>query len=626
MKIYHDPLMTSSGRRSNTSSTTISSRRPQRKVLPSSVSRETEMKDFDGATSSSSSSLSSSKIPLTPHDLNLPKRKSLLTSSSTSKLSTSKISSSINNVKPKNLLQKSMNSSGSKISRGNVEPQISVDTSMKENHEPSSSLSQSKIQSSSSYTKRRHSTDFFALKENHNPNESSSSPTNHRRPRQSRKSSSSSTSVNGGKIRQLPCLLMKEFSKSPKNQLSKLPVRLAQTSSLSKNDASSLTFMISPRMRSPTTSTKDTTTHTKTFFGDDYEMEMDLSLLASPIPKNTSMEQHPQEQQQKQQQQQQSLHDSGKKNVSFAEDLATTTHFDQTSTTAFTPSLMNVNRNLMSCLRTPATNVMPSNPDTHNFAEDHDERDVQINLSDDFLSVDPFSPPSMPSPNDKSTQWVISPTHKCKTISQTREAKQPEEQKEKLDTKSMPMLTLGSFQASLWLDFGDETQNFVGTPKSMNVLVCTPPPEEEEEGGGGVESYKVQVEKVPTKKGFALSLLEEEKEENDFHDGAVPPPFLVHKGESKVMKITWTPIEPGRVREVIQFKLGRGRLSITVHGAARGLGRGGSSSRSKKSIGSAKVSSLIIFTYFFKLSIVHLTIFMRCLYYQECIVILTSIH
>jgi len=288
-------------------------------------------------------------------------------------------------------------------------------------------------------------------------------------------------------------------SQRSRSELTKLPVRMSPAN----ND--SVTFTISPRMKSPDSSVMSHSKQKKHFDFDD-------NLSESPIVRASSEK---------------------RKNVSFCD------------STQGTPI---VNRNLLKSLHTPKDTI------SHKSLLE-DLKDIP-----DFFS--PQSNASLVSSN-QSGKWDISPT---KPLPKELSTPSIKIESDPVPT-SVPVLTLGSFQSSLWLDFGDESDNLVGTPRSLNVSVESPPLSD-----GGPEKYKVQTVKIPTKSGFSLSHENIPGNLEEKTKGTLPPPFVIHSGESKILTITWTPVEPGRVREVIQFKLARGRLSITVHGAARGLG------------------------------------------------------
>lgn len=116
----------------------------------------------------------------------------------------------------------------------------------------------------------------------------------------------------------------------------------------------------------------------------------------------------------------------------------------------------------------------------------------------------------------------------------------------------VPTASLDNLRESMWLDFGDETQNEVGTTRSFAFALVAPA------NGACV----VDIERVPFKKGFDLIV-------DDGSTELKPTTVSIDAGKRLLMKVLWTPVEQGGVLEVIHLKLPRGRLCITVRGKAR---------------------------------------------------------
>lgn len=175
--------------------------------------------------------------------------------------------------------------------------------------------------------------------------------------------------------------------------------------------------------------------------------------------------------------------------------------------------------------------------------------------------------------------------------------------------KELPILSLGKFQESLWLDFGDEHRNIVGKTRSMSFLVEAPQNDPEKSSSSSCPGYySVEFERVPFKKGFNL-IVEEDTSSSPSSSGAIsagarggggandsagsrlvtgsnsadddsttagsdrtsPTVLCIKNGDRKRLRLTWTPTEAGGVREVVHLKLPRGRIRITAHGKARAI-------------------------------------------------------
>ena len=91
----------------------------------------------------------------------------------------------------------------------------------------------------------------------------------------------------------------------------------------------------------------------------------------------------------------------------------------------------------------------------------------------------------------------------------------------------------------------------------------------------------MEIERIPFTKGINLvvsdpssallkGLSPSVKQDNRLGGPLVPNLLTVKSGEKAVLWVTWTPVEPGPVREIILLKLpqGPGRLRVTVLGQA----------------------------------------------------------
>ena len=130
--------------------------------------------------------------------------------------------------------------------------------------------------------------------------------------------------------------------------------------------------------------------------------------------------------------------------------------------------------------------------------------------------------------------------------------------------------------------------NVVGKSKSLPFDLHVPE-------DGKLDEFRVQVERVPTRKGFTLGIVcgdkDREEENGNVIDGSTglnssmnlsdvdtgadessSTHFTVKRGETKRLFLTWTPLGPGGVCEVVYLKLKRGRVRVTARGHARGKG------------------------------------------------------
>ena len=134
------------------------------------------------------------------------------------------------------------------------------------------------------------------------------------------------------------------------------------------------------------------------------------------------------------------------------------------------------------------------------------------------------------------------------------------ESQKQIELTNVPVASLDNLRESLWLDFGDERQNQVGSTRTQSFAIDVP------DGDDCV----AQVERVPFKKGFDLIVDEGcTVETNNASSEQKPTTIRFTSGERVLLTVSWTPLEAGGVREVIYLKLPRGRLCVTVHGKAR---------------------------------------------------------
>ena len=127
-------------------------------------------------------------------------------------------------------------------------------------------------------------------------------------------------------------------------------------------------------------------------------------------------------------------------------------------------------------------------------------------------------------------------------------------------TPSLPVFHIGNFHDNIYLDFGDDRNNSIGKPRSLSFILKAPTSSKE-------DYHSLEIEKIPTKKGFHLEALLSKQEEG--HDQSQP--FYVKKGEEKVFTLTWTPVQTGKIREAIYLKMKRGRIRIIAHGSAKAM-------------------------------------------------------
>lgn len=120
-------------------------------------------------------------------------------------------------------------------------------------------------------------------------------------------------------------------------------------------------------------------------------------------------------------------------------------------------------------------------------------------------------------------------------------------------------IIIGNYAESAFLEFGDESMNIVGKSKSLPFDLTLP-------SDAKYKSINLKIEKVPIKKGFSLGLVSIEEENHSSRTG-----FVLQRGETKRMFLTWTPVEQGGVCEVVYLKLPRGRVRVTARGNARSM-------------------------------------------------------
>ena len=190
----------------------------------------------------------------------------------------------------------------------------------------------------------------------------------------------------------------------------------------------------------------------------------------------------------------------------------------------------------------------------------------------------------------------------------------PAQEQSLLPSRTLPVLSLGNFQESLWLDFGDEGRNVVGQVRSLSFLIEAPSSQCRSNSLG---YYGVEFERIPFKKGFDL-VVETEKapevacgvstnasgnhtDEGEEHvtsfrktafgvgngeasEKSNPTILNVRNGERKKLTLSWTPTEAGGVSEAVHLKLPRGRIRITARGKARNVKFGKEKKKKKEKV------------------------------------------
>jgi len=148
------------------------------------------------------------------------------------------------------------------------------------------------------------------------------------------------------------------------------------------------------------------------------------------------------------------------------------------------------------------------------------------------------------------------------------------------DVSSLPILYLDNIQQSLWLDFGDERSNMVGSSRSLQFQLQAPQSLNESSSSSSsstsssssssvyVDCRFLKVERFPVGKGLTLNILDpcEGKEEEESSD---PGLFSIDSGKSRKLMLTWQPMESGGMHEIIYLKLQGGQIRIIAHGKAR---------------------------------------------------------
>ena len=140
--------------------------------------------------------------------------------------------------------------------------------------------------------------------------------------------------------------------------------------------------------------------------------------------------------------------------------------------------------------------------------------------------------------------------------------------------ENVPAASLDNLGESLWLDFGDERKNEVGSARTLSFAIEAP----------AGEGCIAEVERVPFKKGFDLIIDKGSIVDPEALNKLKPTSIRLNCGERVLMRVSWTPTKPGGVREVIYLKLPRGRLCVIVHGKAR-------SAKQVKKVNICKVSA-----------------------------------
>ncbi len=130
---------------------------------------------------------------------------------------------------------------------------------------------------------------------------------------------------------------------------------------------------------------------------------------------------------------------------------------------------------------------------------------------------------------------------------------------------SLPILDLGNFQESVWLDFGSEKYNVVGKARSRSFVLRASSTNKE-------DYHTLEVEKVPSKKGFTMTRCNNSDADiGNQASKSLTGPFYIKKGDEETLTLTWTPTIPGGVRETIYLKMQRGRIRIIAKGAAKAV-------------------------------------------------------
>lgn len=135
----------------------------------------------------------------------------------------------------------------------------------------------------------------------------------------------------------------------------------------------------------------------------------------------------------------------------------------------------------------------------------------------------------------------------------------------------LPIVYTCNLRHGVLLDFGD--LNVVGQARSLPFIIESSPDR--------AEDFSLEIERIPFTKGINLvvsdpssallkGLSPSVKQDNRLGGPLVPNLLTVKSGEKAVLWVTWTPVEPGPVREIILLKLpqGPGRLRVTVLGQA----------------------------------------------------------
>lgn len=179
-------------------------------------------------------------------------------------------------------------------------------------------------------------------------------------------------------------------------------------------------------------------------------------------------------------------------------------------------------------------------------------------------------------------------------------------QQEQNNSSPLPVLHIGNFQESVWLNYGDERRNVVGLSHSLSFVLqapCVNNGHDNSKSSTNTDNadagctntmltsshyndyHVLEVEKVPTRKGFTLTTTcgdcgdNQQGKERD----AAPPspalvlptthhtvksPFYIKAGDKMILTLTWKPIDVGGMRETIYLKMQRGRIRIIAHGKA----------------------------------------------------------
>mmetsp|Transcript_14617 Transcript_14617/g.32227 ORF Transcript_14617/g.32227 Transcript_14617/m.32227 type:complete len:736 (-) Transcript_14617:5041-7248(-) len=126
----------------------------------------------------------------------------------------------------------------------------------------------------------------------------------------------------------------------------------------------------------------------------------------------------------------------------------------------------------------------------------------------------------------------------------------------KKEEQVVPILTLGNYQESIHIDFGEF--NVVGRSISRVFRI-------ERTKYCHNDATEVEVEFIPSRKGF--SLMNNKSKQETFLKGSC---IKIESGLFFEFNVNWIPVKMGGIREVLYFRpKKRGRLTVTLQGFAR---------------------------------------------------------